>query len=1080
LRQHTGVREAVVLPRQDGSREQRLVAYVAPTRDRRASATVAEDLVEEWQQASEVAAAEVKAAQVAHPKLNFAGRLSSYTGQPIPSDEMRQWADATAERILQLDPREVLEIGCGTGLILFRLAPHCRQYLGVDFSAGLLEQARRHLDQLDGTCEVELRLGRADELDDLPDRSYDCVVLNSVVQYFPDVEYLLRVLEGAVRVVRPGGAVFLGDVRSLPLLEAFHASVQLARAAATLPASQLVQRIHRHRSLERELVLDPGLFGQLLRNWPRLSHVQVLPKAGTAHNELTKFRYDVVLHVEGQPPAEPSGDWQTWDWNSPAAALQLLRETLAKNPARHGLLSVPNARTAADAHLLSLMSSRPEHQTVAELRQALGRVEQGVEPEMLSALGRELGYSVELSWLNCDTEGRYDVLFCREGEVTAPFPAAESGPRSWQEYANSPTEAVQGRNLAVELRDYLAGRLPEYLIPSAVVLVEALPLTPHGKLDRRALRALEEEQERPNLGGEYVAPRTAAEKLLADIWADLLRLERVGIHDNFFELGGDSILSIRVIARANQAGLNLTTQDVYRLQTVAEQAAAGNAEAVATEQGQAKGELPLTPIQQWFLEEDQPEPHHFNWAAFLPAPPGLSADRLREALKILLEHHDALRLRFVRDESGIWRQSLVEAHDEVPMAVMDLSGLPRHEQHAAIEVRAAELQTSLNLAQGPLLRLAWFDLGQRRPGSGLTGPRPGPPFAQGQGRVNRLLLIVHHLVIDASSWPILLEDVTTLLRQSSSGQPMRLPARTSSFRQWAERLLQHARTGLSESERRYWLDERRREVAALPRDHPEGVNSRASGQELTFALGEQETRALQSLARSIPSGTDEVLLAALGLGLARWMGSWRVLINFERPGWEDLGAGLNLSRTVGWFASIAPVLLELPQEGPPDEVLRAAQEQIRAVPNRGIGYGLLRYLGDEEVKGQLRQQPQAEVFFGQQRDSAEGRARGPAPPQPGKGQVRSSKGLRRHLIEINTMIQQGQLRMRWSFSSNVHERASIERLVKEFFRALEGFIGSSRSTAHDTLAAEHFPEANLDHKEYATLLGQLGVANHEE
>jgi non-ribosomal peptide synthase protein (TIGR01720 family) len=344
-------------------------------------------------------------------------------------------------------------------------------------------------------------------------------------------------------------------------------------------------------------------------------------------------------------------------------------------------------------------------------------------------------------------------------------------------------------------------------------------------------------------------------------------------------------------------------------------------------------------------------------------------------------------------------------------------------------------------------------------------------------------LIVHHLAIDVISWPILLEDLTTLLRQSRSGQPMRLPARTSSFGQWAERLLQHARTGLSESERRYWLDERRRGVARLPRDHPEGVNSRASGRELTVALGEPETRGLQGLARSMQGGTDEVLLAALGLGLARWMGSWRVMINLERHGREDLGAGLNLSRTVGWFASIAPVLLELPREGPPDEVLRAAQEQIRAIPNGGIGYGLLRYLGDEEVKGQLRQQPQAEVFFnylGQQRDSAGGRASGPAPAQPVKGPMRSSKGLRRHLIEINATIQQDQLQMRWSFSSNVHERASIERLVQEFFRALEGFIGSSRSTEHDILAAEHFPEANLDDKEFAILLGQLGVANREE
>src|SRR5262249_15533910 len=499
-----------------------------------------------------------------------------------------------------------------------------------------------------------------------------------------------------------------------------------------------------------------------------------------------------------------------------------------------------------------------------------------------------------------------------------------------------------------------------------------------------------------------------------DIGADLLRLERVGIHDNFFELGGDSILGIRVIARANQAGLNLKSQDVYRLQTVAEQAAASECgEGVATEKGQVTGELLLTPIQQWFFEGDNPEPHHCNWATFLPAPQDVTADHLRQALKTLLVHHDALRLRFVRSESGIWQQFLADGDDEVPLTVLDLSSVSAQEQRETIEARAAELQTSLNLAKGPLLRLACFDLGQGRPGSRLRSPRLGLRVTQGQqGRPSHLLLIVHRLVIDAISWPILLGDLTTLLRQARGGQPMQLPAKTSSFKQGAERLMRHARSRVPRNERRYWLDERRSEVARLPRDHPEGVNSRASGQEVTIALGEQETRGLQSLTRSSQFGTDEVLLAALGLALTRWTGGWRVLIDVERQGREDIGAGLNLSRTVGWFANIAPVLLELPREAPPGEVLRAVQEQLRAIPHGGIGYGLLRYLGDEEVKGQLGAQPEAGVFFSysaQRGERRERKARGPAGPQPKMGRLQSPKGLRRYPIEINAVIQQGQL-----------------------------------------------------------------------
>jgi amino acid adenylation domain-containing protein/non-ribosomal peptide synthase protein (TIGR01720 family) len=1079
LRQHTGVREAAVLARQKRSGDQHLVAYVVPAhgswgRPSRA----ADDLAAEWQRASEAAAVGVAAA-VADPKSNFTGWVSSYTGQPIPLEEMRHWADSTVERITRLRPREVLEIGSRAGLILFRLAPHCRRYLGVDFSAGLLEQARRHLHLLDGTgCQVDLWQRRADDLHDLPDGSFDCVVLNSVVQYFPDPEYLLRVLQGAVRLTKAGGKVFIGDVRNLVLLEAFHASVQLSRAAATLPSSLLAQRARRRSSLERELALDPALFAQLLSSWPRLSHVQVLPKAGATRNELIKFRYDVVLHVEGNKSVEPGFDWRTWQWETPAAGLQALRETLGRGPSGYGLRGVPNARTLADAHLLSLLESRPELQTVAELRQELARSQEGVEPERLTALGPELGYDVELSWLNCDAEGRYDVLFSRQqAGATLAFPVEGAATRPWRDYANDPAKAALDRNLTVELRDHLGGQLPEYMVPSAFVLLEALPLTANGKLDRRAMPRPEIEDERPDLGARYVAPRTPVEHVLAGIWADVLGLERVGVHDNFFELGGDSILSIRVIARANQASLNLTTQDAYRLQTVAEQAvAAGNADVVVPEQGQVTGAVPLTPIQHWFFEGERVDPDHFNWSTFLPAPPGVSTGQLRRALKMLLEHHDALRLRFVRSESGDWQQFLAEADDDVPLTVMDLSGVAANKRRGVIEARAAELQTSLDLDQGPLLRLAWFVHGQ---GSGSRLPRS--QSAQSQGQASLLLLTVHHLVVDAVSWPILLGDLTSLLRQAVSDQPMQLPAKTSPFKEWAERLLEHARSAISTDERRYWLDERRREVARLPRDHPKGFNSRASEQEVVVTLDERETRRLQSMVRSTRSSIDEVVVAALGQALLLWTEDRRVLIDVERHGREDLGGDLNLSRTVGWFANIAPALLDLPRGAPREEALQAAQEQLRAIPNRGIGYGLLRYLGDEEARSQLREQPQAEVFFNYlgQRGSVRRKSSGRAAPRPKVGPLHGPRESRRYPIEINVVIEEGQLQMRWSYSANLHERASIDWLTNEFVAALQAMLTLGHSRELDTLKAEAFPEANLDNDEFATLLRQLSAAEQE-
>jgi non-ribosomal peptide synthase protein (TIGR01720 family) len=379
-------------------------------------------------------------------------------------------------------------------------------------------------------------------------------------------------------------------------------------------------------------------------------------------------------------------------------------------------------------------------------------------------------------------------------------------------------------------------------------------------------------------------------------------------------------------------------------------------------------------------------------------------------------------MRFFRTASGVWQPFISEVDDEIPLTVEDLSSLSTQRQREAIETRAVELQTSLNLADGPLLRLAHFDLGQER--------------------ASYLLLIVHHLVIDAISWPILSEDLMTLLRQARAGQPVRLPPKTSSFKQWAERLRQHADSEMSETERRYWLNGRRLDVARLPRDYAEGVNDRASGQELVIVLSEQDTRGVQSVARSTQSGTDELLLAALGLALVRWTRWSRVLINVERHGREDLSADLNFSRTVGWFANITPVLLELPEEAPPSKVFQAAREQLRAIPNRGIGYGLLRYLGSEEVRSHLSDQPQAEVFlnyFGQRR-GGERQAREFDELQPGFGPLQSRQGLRRHAIEINAVIQHGQLQLRWSFSTNLHNRSTIEKLAQEFTIALQEFV----------------------------------------
>jgi len=574
LRAHEAVADAVVVAKGHGS-DRRLVAYAVPRSNKAGDADAAAALVDGWERASAVAAEAVNS-RSGDPRLNFAGWTSSFDGQAIPPAEMCEWSDATVQRIRALSPRDVLEIGSGTGLILFRLAPFCRRYVGVDFARGLLDQAERHLSVLDGSdCKVELLHRRADELSDLHPQSFDCVVLNSVVQYFPNSDYLLRALEGAVRLVRPGGFLFLGDVRNLRMLETLHVSIQLHRAAATASTAGLLSRARRHMEIERELVLDPGLFMRLQRDWPRVTHVQVMPRSSTARNELVRYRYDVIMHVDGAEPRMPDCEWLHWNWRRAEDGLAVIRERLLQRPEALGVTDVVNARTVGDAQLLHALRQETAPSTVVEAREAISAADAaGVQPSFIAAVADETGYSSELSWLDCDEGGSYAVLFTR-GKPTRPhlFPLGAAARSAALAEANAPAQVLEHKQLQLQFRDWLTTKLPDYMVPTDIVLLDQIPLTAHGKLDKKALPDPGVDGDQRAISAEFVAPRTQTEAQLADIWATLLRLPRVGIHDNFFELGGDSILSIQMIARAAQLGLHLTPQDVYQCQTIAEQAA---------------------------------------------------------------------------------------------------------------------------------------------------------------------------------------------------------------------------------------------------------------------------------------------------------------------------------------------------------------------------------------------------------------------------------------------------------------------------------------------------------------------------
>ena len=567
---------------------------------------------------------------------------------------------------------------------------------------------------------------------------------------------------------------------------------------------------------------------------------------------------------------------------------------------------------------------------------------------------------------------------------------------------------------------------------------------------------------RPNLDNAYVAPKSEVEETIANIWQELLGIKQIGIHDSFFELGGDSVLGIQVSARAAKAGFRLTPQQLFEHQTIAKLAeVVSTTQVVQAEQGLVIGLVPLTPAQHQFFELNQPELHYWNQAVLLEVLQSLNLALLEQTLEQLLIHHDALRLRFTHSESG-WQQVNTSPQEVVPFTQIDLSALSSKAQKSAMEVAAAEIQASLNLSEGPIVRFALFELGTNKS--------------------SRLLIVIHHLGVDPGSWRILLEDLQTAYQQLSQGQVINLPQKTSSFKQWSIRLEEYARSEKLHKEQKRWLNERHKQVSRLPVDYPSGVNTVASEDQIvSVAFSEKETQALlQEVPRVYRTNTQEVLLTALVQAFRQWTSVNLLLINLDENGREVSTSGINnvdISRTVGWITTTYPLLLDLERADNPGDALKVVKEQLRNISNKGIDYGVLRYLSHDTVLTEkIRSLPQAEVMFlylGQI---------GKSLPQnslfkwteESPGPTTSPQAIRPYLLQITASVTEGQLQLNLNYSKNIHKRNTIEKLSNNFAKALKSLITHCQSPEAGEYTPSDFSAANINQENLSRLLAQVG------
>jgi natural product biosynthesis luciferase-like monooxygenase protein/amino acid adenylation domain-containing protein/non-ribosomal peptide synthase protein (TIGR01720 family) len=621
----------------------------------------------------------------------------------------------------------------------------------------------------------------------------------------------------------------------------------------------------------------------------------------------------------------------------------------------------------------------------------LGRIDQQVKVR---------GYRIELGEIEAALAAHPDVRDCAAVARTdggerriAAYLVTDGGPES-------PLDPG-------ELRAFLKDRLPDWMVPYAFVNLAALPLTPAGKVDRRALPAPERRTSR-------TAPRNESEETLAAVWADVLRLDEVGVHENFFEVGGDSILSLRVIARARERGIALTPRQMFQHQTVAEQvAAAGTAPLAAAEQGIVSGPVPLTPVQRWFVEQDLPNRNHFNLSTLFATPAPLDPDLVERALRAVVLHHDALRLRLRLGSDG-WMQDIAAPDDEPILC----AGTPD------------ELQASLDLERGPLLRAAQLEA------------------IDGTGR---LLLAIHHMAVDPVSLRILFDDLARALTQLQRGEPLRLPEKTTSFKTWSERLTSFALTDELARELPFWEAQHADRVAGLPIDLGSGGNREASTGRLTTQLGEAETRALLAEVHSVSrTQVAELLLTSLARVLGRWAGGPALLIDLEGHGREPIQDDLDLSRTVGWFTAQHPVRLDIPP-GSAVEALAAVAARLREVPRGGVGYGALRYLSPHGER--LAAIPAPEVSFNYLGQFDFGSRAGLLRVTDGeRGAERSPRGRRSHLLEVDAAVIDGRLHVIWSYSCDLHRAETIEKLAESFQAELRELMELCRSSTRALVA----------------------------
>ncbi|MEU4120538.1 amino acid adenylation domain-containing protein [Kitasatospora sp. NPDC028055] len=860
LTRHPEVAQAVVIAREDQPGDTRLVAYVVPGSDSAAEGDIAEQ-VEDWRELYD----SLYERPTAPLGEDFAGWDSSYTGEAIPLEEMREWRAATVERIRSYAPRRVLEIGVGSGLLMAPLAEDVESYWGTDLSQAVVT---RLVDQVAerGWDHVRVSCQSAEDFTGLPTGYFDTVVINSVAQYFPNRDYLTVVLSRALELLADGGRIVLGDIRHLGQLRTFHTAVQATRAAGT---TQLHASVERAVVVEKELLVHPDYFTAFAAE--RGAGVDVRIKRGSAHNELTRHRYEVTLHKSAETLTDLT-DAPVVRWGTDVTSL----DELGRQPVEGGLrvTGVPNARLTGEVAAVEALDTGKD---LTAIRSALGSAT-GIDPEAFHRWATEHGFDAVTTW-NSEQPAAFDAVLLPENNsstVTGTYRPGSAGTA----VTNSPARSRTSGALVTTLRQVLQAQLPDYMVPSAIVTLDHIPLTPNGKIDRKALPAPDYTST-----ADGRAPRTPQEEILCTLFAEVLGLPAVGIDDNFFDLGGHSLLATQLTSRIRSTlGTEAPLQVLFEAPTVAKLAPR------LTQDGELRppllpvtrpNPLPLSYAQQqlWFLHQMEGPSATYNIPLVLRLTGELDRQALGEAINDVISRHEALRTVF-EEVDGQPGQHILAPEQ----ARIDLHVRPCEQDDV---MRALELAVRHR-----------FDLSAQVPlHAELFTVSPTESV---------LMLVLHHIAGDGWSLAPLARDLVTAYSARLTGAEPdwpQLPVQYADYTLWQRELLGDDSDPDSPfvRQQQYWAQQLAGlpEQVTVPTDRPRPAVAGYAGDSTTFGIDADLHQMLSELARSSGTTMFMVLQASFAALMTRLGAGTDIPLGAPIAGRTDE----NLDQLIGFFVN---------------------------------------------------------------------------------------------------------------------------------------------------------------------------------